>query len=168
MVLNQNRIMPSPISVKIPVTSWMKKYLEFQSENPKAQTLVFALKHEYNIFLLRLVSNYKREQNLMVVEKQNLKLDSVVKIQLPFSDRKDVYFYNYLSREAKQKFRAEVELDMLYDFKRYLKVNILKGVKKKIAIREFFEKRNISEDDIKYESFERKFSRYMDRMKHIL
>ena len=160
--------MPSPISVKISVASWMKRYLEFQSEDGESKILTFSRKHEYNIFIMRLVSNYKRNVVSAKPVDENVKLNSEVKINLPFSDRKDVYFYNYLSRASMQIFRAEIELDMLFDFKRYLRTEILNGKQKKIAIREFFEKHNITEDDIKYESFERKHTRYMNKTKRNL
>ena len=154
--------MASPISVKIEVPSLMKKYLEFQSEL-SGDIIEFSRKHQYNILLLKLVSNYRFSE--INQEDENFTGDSYVKIRLPFSDRKDVYFYNYMSRQSKITFRHEVNLDFLYEFKRFIRNSIMQGQQRKIAIEQFLEKYNISEDELKYESLYRKYTRYLNKSK---
>lgn len=147
--------MPSPISVYIEMPSYLKKYLISQSENYK-EPLEFALNHEYNLLLMKLVSN-RRD-----VKRVN-KDESCIKIKLPFNEVKNVYFYNNISFHNRVLFREHVKLDFYYDFRLFVKYQIMKGVQRKIAIEQFFELLQINEDDIKFESFYRNFTRYNDK-----
>ncbi len=159
--------MPSPISVKIEVPAWMKKYLQYQSEDKNAKILKFARKHEYNLLLTNLVTNYRR---ISILKDSNTKFKNnrEVKIYLPFSDKKDVYFYNYISRHSAETFRRNINLDFLYDFKLYLRNALLNGTQRKIAIENFLNMYNINEDELKFESLYRRYTRYMNKIKRIV
>ena len=160
--------MASPISVTIKVPAWMKKYLEFQSEDKSAKILSFANKHQYNVFLINLVSNYRTVSVPFKKKKETDINNSEVKIYLPFSNRKVIYFYNYISRYSAEIFRREINLDFLLDFKTYLRNNMLQGMQRKIAIENFLKKYNINEDELKFETLYRKYTRYMNKNKRIL
>jgi len=160
----------SPISVTIEVSSWMKKYLIYHSENKK-EPLEYPYKHEYNLLLTRLTSNRVDvlPDNIVFDHKyKNLKTPATnsetIKICLPFSKYKDIYFYNKISNKAKILFREQVKDDMLYDFFVSIKKQIMSGYERKIAIENFFLKFNITEDDLKYDSFYRKYTRYVNKI----
>lgn len=143
--------MPSPICVKIEMPGYLKKYLLSQSENHK-EPLEFAPRHEYSRLLTKLITN--RNDVKPVDDKE------IVKIRLPFNEIKDVYFYNKIGIDQRFEFREQIRLDFYYDFRLFLKDRIMKGIQRKIAILQFFNLHGINEDDIKYESFYRNFTRF--------
>lgn len=147
--------MPSPISVKIEMPVYLKKYLIGQSVN-KQEPLEFSTEHDYSLLLVKLASNRPAER---IKHGEN-----TVKIHLPFNRGKDVYFYNNIGINRRKYFREQVRLDFYYEFRTFLKSRIMAGIERKIAIEEFFEKYKITEDDVKFESFYRNFTRYNDKM----
>lgn len=147
--------MPSPISVKIEMPVYLKKYLIGQSMN-KQEPLEFSTEHDYSLLLVKLASNRTAERI-----KQD---ENTVKIRLPFNRGKDVYFYNNIGFNRRVFFREQVRLDFYYEFRTYLKKRIMEGIERKIAIEEFFERYKITEDDVKYESFYRNFTRFNDKL----
>ena len=149
----------SPVTIKIFVPKWMKIYLISQSEN-KCEPIEFPRRHEYNTLLIRLVTNRSD-----VKEERSKESFVPVKIKLPFSKAKDVYFYNKLSEEARGDFRDQVKTDFLFDFSVNVKDKLLKGVQRKIAIEQFFEYHKITDEDTNTDSFYRKFTRYIDKRK---
>lgn len=148
--------MSSPISVSIEMPTYLKKYLISESIN-KCEPLIFPPKHDYNILLTRLISNHPSARTRYDVPR--------VKIKLPFNEIKDVYFYNSLGRESRTIFREQVQRDMYYDFRVILKDLLLAGEQRKIAIEKFFLAHKISDDDLKYESFYRNFTRFIQKMR---
>ncbi|MDF1550854.1 MAG: hypothetical protein P1P88_23730 [Bacteroidales bacterium] len=149
----------SPISVYIEMPEYLKKYLISESTT-KVEPLSFAPKHDYNILLTRLISNYRSKPADHHVNR--------VKIQLPFNAIKNVYFYNNLSAESRRVFREQIQRDMYYDFRVFLKDMILAGEQQKIALEKFFLLHGITEDDLKYESFYRNFTRFIEKRRCIL
>ncbi len=145
----------SPISVYIEMPVWLKKYLISESIN-KEEPLIFHPKHDYNTLLARLVTN-NRKTEPPDYDKQG------IKIMLPWSKMKDVYFYNKLSTDSRQIFRNQIYRDVYYDFKIFLKDMTLKGMQRKIALERFFLCHQITDDDINYASFYRSFTRYIQK-----
>ena len=146
--------MPTNIYVEIEMPVYLKKYLLAQSENKK-EPLHFCIDHDYNILIRQLTTNRR-------VEKLQ-KCDETVRILLPFSRRKDAYFYNNIGFHNRVYFREQVRLDFYYDFRLFVKERIMAGIQRKIAIEQFFLLHNINEDDIKYESFYRNFTRFNNK-----
>jgi hypothetical protein len=146
--------MPSPICVYIEMPSYLKKYLISQSENRK-EPLEFIPEHDYSLLLTRLTTN-RPVENISHQE-------STIKIRLPFNRGKDVYFYNKIGINKRKYFREQVRLDFYYDFRLFIKERMMAGIQRKIAIEQFFNLHGITEDDIKYESFYRNFTRYNDK-----
>ncbi len=147
--------MPSPISVYIEMPTYLKKYLIFQSKN-KEEPIVFSEGHNYNLLLTRLISNDRRI-------KPSDKSKKGCKIILPFNQFKDVYFYNKLSKKAKQKFRNQLRDDFLYDFRMFLKDRTVSFFDRKQVMEFFFLTMKITDDDINYASFYRSFTRYNEK-----
>ena len=77
--------MPTNIYVEIEMPVYLKKYLLAQSENKK-EPLHFCTDHDYNILIRQLTTNRRGDKLQKGVE--------TIKILLPFSMRKDPYFYN--------------------------------------------------------------------------
>jgi len=157
------------ITVDIEIKPYLKKFLLSKSTN-KIEPIRLPRKHNYNILLWRLVTNYNNLLNIPVADKQNVinyfKESAInkkqgVSIILPFSDRKDVRSYNYLSIKSKKSFRNEVRLDFNFEFARDL-FRGLKSRKQRLNIvNEFKQKHNITEDDLKSESLYRYSSRLL-------
>ncbi len=158
--------MASPIVIKIEVPAWMKKYLIFQSEN-KTEPLEFHRKHNYNRLLINLVTN----RTDVIIYKPDLHEEdinnAIVKIKLPFNGYKDVYFYNKIGINNKKKFRAEVKIDFLFQYRTELRNKLCRNIERKTATEEFLDKLKINEDELKYESLYRKYTRYMNKEKLI-
>jgi len=93
--------------------------------------------------------------------------NSTVKIKLPFNEVKDVYFYNKIGFHNKIKFRKEVKMDFLFQYRNYLRNEMMKNLERKKATEGFLELMDINEDELKYESLYRKFTRYMTKGKLI-
>ncbi len=144
--------MSSPISVFIEMPVYLQKYLTAISINKK-QPLQFRNKHDYNRLLINIVSN-RTDIKPPDYNKPG------IKILLPFSKIKDIYFYNKISTENRELFRKTVKADLLYDFRLFIKEMIRIGINRKDALELFFLSLNITEDDIKYESFYRQYTRY--------
>ena len=165
--------MPSTIiTVDIEVKPYLRKFLLSKSNN-KTEPIRFPNKHDYNILLWRLVTNYNNLTNLPVADKQNVidyfkgsKLDpeSRVSIILPFNQRKDVRSYNYLSVKSKKDFRKEVRLDFNFEFTRFLFHGLKARKQRIIIINEFKCKHKITEDDLKSESLYRYSSRLLQEL----
>jgi hypothetical protein len=133
---------------------YLKKYLLSQSENHN-EPIEFIPEHDYSLLLTRLTTNRPVES----IEKN----EATVKIKLPFNRGKDVYFYNKIGINKRKYFREQVRLDFYYDFRLFLKERIMAGIQRNIATEQFFELHGITEDDIKFESFYRNYTRYIDK-----
>lgn len=151
--------MPSPISVYIEMPAYLVKYLAAESVN-KHEPFVFPRRHDYNLLLTRLISN-----DSSIKMPRNTK--ECVKIQLPFNEFKDVYFYNKLSRDSRILFREAVYRDLYYDLRLVIKELMLAGVTRNKAIEMFFLAYDITENDVNYESFYRSFSRFQQKRRAI-
>jgi len=152
--------MPSPISVYIEMPKYLKKYLAAESVN-KHEPFAFPRKHDYNLLLTRLLSNDSS------ITPPNRQADECVKIQLPFNEYKDVYFYNKLSRESRIVFRDAVYRDLYYDLRLVVKELMLANISRNKAIEMFFLAYGITEDDVNYDSFYRSFSRFQQKRRAI-
>jgi hypothetical protein len=151
--------MPSPIVVNIEVPAWMEKFIAAQSENRNAEVLHFGKRHEYNALLINLVENYRNTYPHAQPTPNN---NSIVRIYLPFSNRKDVYSYNKLSEKSREAFRREVKADFLHEFKRQVRVDTLMGKQRKIAIEQFLDRYNIKENELRYDNLYRRYTRYLN------
>lgn len=158
--------MPSPIHVYIEVPAWMKKYIIFQSEY-NSEPVIFHNKHIYNRLLINLISN-RPDIKILPKPKEKYINNDIVKIRLPFNNIKDVYFYNKLSNRNKIEFRNQVKLDFLYQYMTEIRKKTIQGMERKKATEEFLEMININEDELKYESLYRKFTRYINKRKSIV
>jgi len=152
--------MASPISIKINIQPWVKKYLISISQN-KCEPLEFSRKHEYNRLLINLISN-----RYDIVNEKIFKENSV-KIKLRYNQIKNVDFYNKIARNSAIEFRKQIKSDIMFAFYIFTKDKLLSGEQRKEAIIKFFKIHNISEDDLKLESFYRKFTRYIEKCKLI-
>jgi len=130
---------------------YLKKYLISQSENGK-EPLEFSPKHDYCRLLSNLTVNYPVEP---VDTSKN-----TVKIRLPFNRIKDVYFYNKIGYHNRIEFREQIRVDFYYDFRLFIKDRIMCNIQRKIAIEQFFQLHKITEDDLKFESFYRNYTRF--------
>ncbi len=144
--------MPSPISVFIEMPTYLKKYLIFQSKN-KEEPIVFSEGHDYNLLLIRLITNDSRTN-------PPDKSKTGCKIILPFNKNKDVYFYNKLSEPSREYFRNQLRNNFLYDFRILLKDRNVSFLDRKQVMEFFFLTMKITDDDLNYASFYRSFTRY--------
>ena len=160
--------LPSPVTVKIKVQPYIKKYLIGKSEN-KVEPLVFARKHTYGKLLLDKVTIYNRHTSFPVAEKDYiyayfynrwLTCESV-EIQLPYNEDKDVRVYNYLSRDRQYEIISHIKEDFYHELYWHLISRRRKGVQRKDLILEFIEKYNIGDDDISFESIYRQTTRIL-------
>lgn len=164
--------MPSVLfTVTIEIKPYLKKWLLAKSENKKFP-LKFPRKHDYNILLLNLVTNYNSLSSIPLQDRENV-LEYFrpscqqdpgpgVTIILPFNSRKDIRSYNYLSVASKKTFRREVRMDFNFEFNRFLIENLRKKKRRLDIVNEFKEKYDISEDDLKTESLYRYSSRLLE------
>jgi hypothetical protein len=161
--------MPSPVTVKIKVDPHIKKYIIAQSEN-KIEPLVFHHKHVYAISLVHKVSNFNAHNHFKIDERGNVieylsphKPDcNHVVIALPYSRAKDVRRFNYLSINAKRRFRSEVKDDFYFELIRFVIKRLRRNIPRKTAIQEFYNRYDITEDDLKLESIYRQTSRILE------
>lgn len=160
--------MPSPFAVKIKVPPYLKKYIVCQSEN-KSEPLIFHHKHIYSISISQKLSNFNALKYFDINEKENIKEHlhastpdhNYVTILLPYSREKDPRRFNYLSVNDKRKFRQEVRDDFYFEMIRYVIKQMRYNKQRKEAIYEFYDKYNITEDDLKFESIYRHTSRIL-------
>jgi hypothetical protein len=157
--------MPSPIVVKIEVPAWMKKYLLYQSEN-KQEPIEFHRKHRY-VLLLNCILTNKYDTYIVNDPDKKDTNSEIVTIRLPWSKMHDVYFYNKIARDNREKFRNEVKTDFYFQYQTYIRNRKMVGIERKQATEEFLERYDITEDELKYESLYRKFTRYMNKLKLI-
>jgi len=68
-----------------------------------------------------------------------------------------------LGWDNREKFRQIIKSDFFLNFKMFLKEATLSGYNKKEAIELFFLDHNITEDDLKLESYYRKYHRYLEK-----
>jgi hypothetical protein len=165
--------MSTLVTVNIEIKSYLQKFLISKSKN-KVIPLRFPNRHDYNILLIRLVTNYNSLKEIPVKDRENVldffhmsKQETTgkgVSIILPFNDRKNILSYNYLSVRAKQKFRKEVRIDFNFEFSRYLYRNLKAGKQRIEIVNEFKCLHNITEDDLKSESLYRYSSRLLEEM----
>lgn len=163
--------MSSSILVTIEIKPYLQKYLIAKSANNQ-NPVQFPRRHAYNIMLINLVSNYNSLKAIPVNDRQNVleyfrgssQPDADIGIILPFSRKKDVRSYNYLSIAAKTEFRKEVRLDFNYEFTRFLVRNLKAGQQRLDICKSFLEMYNISEDELKIESLYRYSSRLLEDM----
>jgi hypothetical protein len=161
--------MPSMVTVKIKVEPHIKKYLVAQSEN-KSEPLVFHRKHVYIISLIKKTTDFNAHNHFKIDEKGNVieylsphkPDDNHVVICLPYSRDKDPRKFNFLSVNAKRKFRAEVSDDFYYELIRFVIRRIRRNIPRTDAIHEFYKLYEITEDDINFESIYRQTSRILE------
>lgn len=164
--------MPSPVTVRIKVPPYIKKYMIAQSENNE-EPLVFPKKHIYNISLVNKLCNYNYLKYIPLCERDNvyeyfyhakhhLNTYDYVSVSLPFNERKDPRSFNYLGRYSKYKFVKEVKEDFYFEMTRYLIKKMRENMQRKQAILEFTEFYNINEDDIKFETLYRQTTRILE------
>jgi hypothetical protein len=157
--------MGSPIVVKIEVPAWMKKFLLYQSENG-IEPVEFHRKHRYVLLLNCMLTN-RYDTNVVNEPSYNDINSEVVTIRLPWSKLHDVYFYNKISRDNREKFRNEVKSDFYFQYQTEIRNKKMVGIERKQATEYFLDRLNITEDELKYESMYRKFTRYMNKLKLI-
>ncbi len=163
--------MPSEVTVKVKVPPYLKKYILAQSVN-KQEPAIFERKHIYNISLIHKVTNYNRLTSLPVDERDNVmdyfynrwKTFEAIQIQLPFNERKDVRYFNYLSVNNKYAFVKEVKEDFYFEISRFLIREMRKRTERKVAIHKFLQQYNITEDDVQLETIYRQTSRILEPM----
>lgn len=159
------------ITVNIELKPYLKKYLRAKSLN-KTEPMRFPNKHHYNIMLVNLVSNYNRLNCIPIEDRENVlkyfhgshQPEGEIVIILPFNNKKNIQYYNYLSRDSKKLFRKEVRLDFNYEFTRFLVRNLKKGIQRLDICNDFKNLYDISEDDLKTESLYRYASRLLEEI----
>lgn len=161
--------MSSRITVNIEMKPYLVKFLQHHAQD-KQQPLKFPRKSEYNISLIRKVSNYYSQSSFPVIDREAV-LEyhqpsspgrECVSIILPFSTKKNIASYNYLSRASKIEFRKEVKDDFNLAFHRFLVKNLQRGMRRTDILNNFMELYALTEDDIKYESLYRYSSRLLE------
>ena len=164
--------MADVVTVYIKIKPYLKKYLISKSEN-KRVPVKFHRKHDFNIMLISLVTNYNYLKQIQIEDRENIKQyfspslhknPDEICIILPFNDRKDVRSYNYLSVQNKWKFTSEVRLNFNFEFSRFMYRELKKGKQRKDIINEFKKLHNISEDDFKSDSLYRFSSRLLEKI----
>lgn len=165
--------MEDMVTVDIELKPYLKKYLISKSEN-KQVPVKFARKHDYNIMLISLVTNYNCLKSIPIEDRENVKRyfspsrhknpQDGIAIILPFNDRKNVQFYNYLSVQNKWKFTSEVRLDFNFEFSRYMYRELKKGIPRNIIVDAFKKMYNITEDELKSESLYRFSTRMLEKI----
>ncbi len=160
-------------TVEIEIKPYLKKFLMSKSVN-KQEPLRFPRKHDYNVLLLKLITNYYSLKSIHIEDHQNVinyfknskqkNAEKGISLILPFNDRKDVRSYNYLSVSSKKIFRKEVRSDFYFEFSRYLIHNLKHGKRRVDVIKEFMEYYNLTEDDIKTETLYRYSSRLLKEL----
>jgi len=164
--------MPSPVTVRIKVPPYIKKYMLSQSIN-KQEPAIFPRKHVYSISIHQKVSNYNYLKYIPINERENIyeyfyhpkhQLHSYqyIEIQLPFNAVKDVRSFNFLGRDHKYKFVNEVKEDFYFELTRHIISRMRLNISRKNAIDEFIKNYNITEDDIRFESLYRQSSRILE------
>jgi len=158
-------------TVNIEIKPYLKKFLIAKSENKK-EPLKFPRKHDYNVLLWRLITNYNSLKSIPVADKQNVidyfhgssqpPKENGITVIIPFNDRKDVRSYNYLSVKSKKAFRKEVRIDFNFEFSRFLFHKLKHGKQRLEIVKEFMEKYNLDEEDIKTETLYRYSSRLLE------
>lgn len=158
------------ITIDLEIKPYLKKFLLYKSEN-KQEPIKFRRKSDYNVMLLKLVSNYNSLNSIPLEDRQHAIQyfkpsrqtagPYSITIILPFNDRKDVRSYNYLSEKNRKRFRAEVILDFNFEFSRFLHRELKKGKQRIDIIDDFKKMFNITEDDLKSESLYRHSSRLL-------
>jgi hypothetical protein len=159
------------ITVDIEIKPYLRKYLIQKSVN-KAFPLRFANASDYNILLIRLVTNYNTLSCIPIADKQNAidyfkgskQPEGQVTIILPFNQRKNILSYNYLSVRSKKTFRKEVRLDFNFEFSRFLFRGMKEGKLRINLINDFKNRYHITEDDLKTESLYRHSSRLLQEL----
>jgi hypothetical protein len=170
--IDTNVFMPSPVTVKIKVPPYLKKYIIAQSVN-KAEPVQFDRKHIYAISLILKTSNYNYLQYIPLKERCNVyeyfyhpKNQSptfeYIDIRLPYNDRKDVRSFNYLGLHNKYRFISEVKEDFYFEMTRVMIKKMRTNASRKEALEHFLKTYNITEDDIKFESLYRQSSRILE------
>jgi hypothetical protein len=164
--------MPSPVTVRIKVPRYIRKYMLAQSEN-REEPLVFPKKHIYNISLVQKLCNYNYLKYIPMDERENVyeyfyhasnqsTTFEYVTIALPFNERKDPRSFNYLGRISKYAFVKEVKEDFYFELIRYIIKMMRQNVQRKDSIAQFLEFYEISEDDIKFETLYRQSTRILE------
>ncbi len=157
-------------TIEIEIKPYLKKFLYYKSTNKK-EPLRFRRKHDYNVLLWRLVTNYNQLASIPVDDRQNVleyfknstqNSAKGISIILPFNDRKDVRSYNYLSVKSKKVFRKEVRMDFNFEFSRYLFHNLKQGKSRLDIVKAFMVRYNLDEEDIKTETLYRYSSRLLE------
>jgi len=160
--------LPSPVTVKIKVQPYQKKFLIAKSEN-KAEPLVFSRNSPYWKLLVDNVTNYNHLTSFPIDDKEYVfdyfrthwKTCEAVEIQLPYNEYKNVLYYNYLPRDNQKLIISKIKLDIYHELYWDLLEKRRKGVQRKDIIIRFFEKYDINDDDISLESFYRYTSRIL-------
>lgn len=165
--------MADMVTVDIELKPYLKKYLVSKSEN-KQVPVRFPRKHDYNVMLIGLVTNYNCLKSIPIEDRENVKRyfcpsrhknpQDGIAIILPFNDRKNVRSYNYLSIESKKKFTFEVRVDFNFEFSRYMYYELKKGKLRTEIVEAFKKLHNIAEDELKSESLYRFSSRLIEKI----
>jgi hypothetical protein len=160
--------LPSPVTVKIKVQPYIRKYLIGKSEN-KEEPLVFAKNHPFGKLLIKNVTIYNRHTSFPITDKDCIhdyfyshwKTCESVKILLPFNEDKDVRCYNYLSYHSQRDIISKLKEYFYHELHWFLISRRRKGTQRKDIIFEFMENYNITEDDILFESVYRQTTRIL-------
>jgi len=159
------------VVVNIEIKPYLKKFLLAKSDNNQ-EPARFPRKSDYNVMLIRLVTNYNTLTSIPVDDRDNvleyfrpsrqqLSTESI-NIVLPTNARKNVLSYNYLSRDSKIEFRKEVRLDFNYEFSRFMYRQLKKGILRTEICEMFKKLYDITEDELKTESLYRYSSRLLE------
>jgi len=165
--------MADMVTVEIEIKPYLKKFLVSKSENGDLPVR-FPRKHDYNIMLISLVSNYNCLKSIPIEDRENVKRyfspsrhrnpHDGIRIILPFNDRKNVQSYNYLSVQNKWKFTSEIRMDFNFEFSRYMFRELKKGIPRNIIVDTFKKMHNITEDELKSESLYRFSTRLLEKI----
>jgi hypothetical protein len=161
--------LPSPVTVKIKVKPYIRKYLIAKSIN-KAEPIIFDSRNEYGHFLIGLLTNYYHQTSFPITEKENVYAYfnrgrpncEFLEIRLPFNRKKNILYTNYLPKHHQQIFINEITADFYQELNRFFKHNLDKGIQRKDILHYFISQYNISEDDLKFESIYRQSSRMLE------
>lgn len=163
---------PVILTVKFRFKPYIVKFLLANSKN-KRQPIQFHRKHRYNISLIRKVTNYNRKTHFALDDRQAVSdhlspcnYQEITKIVLPFSKRKNILYYNYLSQQARREFTEEITDEFNHELLRFLITNLNKGIQRKKICEMFKQKYGITEDELQTDTLYRHTTRLLGKYKN--
>jgi hypothetical protein len=161
--------LPSPVTVKLKIKPYLKKYLIGKSIN-KEEPLLFDRKDEFGDIIFSCLTNHDQQKFLSINDKefvyayfnQRWPRGEWCEIQLPYNRNFNVLYKNYLSDHNNRIIVDEITSRFYLELNKYLVFNIDKGVHRKVILHHFLGLYNITEDDVNFDSIYRQSSRMLE------